>query len=194
MEAPAFLRGGRGRGGIVHDGIGGRGRPHSRNKHWSSQDGGSRSHTPNNVDNERWERGGHRGGGRGRGHSRGAAPKFHNVSLRLNNTRHHVPAPEVPSRLEQPQEDGDDGDTLADIDQDMDSEDDGSGHLIQEPELDSQEERDKFYQEVYSRPALVIQNPHIRFSWSKHAKPKGRKRSQKAKWMILSYLNAWKML
>ena len=193
MEPPAFLRGGRGRGGIVHDSTGGRGRPLSRNKHWSALDGGSRSHTPNIVDNERWERGGHRGGGRGRGQPRGAAPKFHNVSLRLNNTRNHVPAPEVLSRPEQPQEDEDDGGTLANTDQDMDFEDDGSGHLIQEPELDSQEERDKFYQEVYIRPALVIQNPYIRFSWSKHAKPRGRKRSQKAKWMILSYLNAWKM-
>jgi hypothetical protein len=36
-----FLRGGRGRGGLGHDG---RGRPLSRNKHWSATDG-NRSQT-----------------------------------------------------------------------------------------------------------------------------------------------------
>ena len=148
MEGPIFARGGRGRGGTIYDGSGGRGRPTSRNKHWSASEGGSRTHTLNSTDSERWERGGYRGGGRGRG-GRGNAPKFHNVSLRLNNTPKQFTSPDQPPQLPTDEES-----VYENVDQDMngqveeDEEDDGSGHVIQEPELDNPEEREKFYQEV----------------------------------------------
>ena len=140
-----FLRGGRGRGGIGHDG---RGRPFSRNKHWSATDGSrSQSHTPNTSDSERWERGGHRGGGRGRGYSRGITPKFNSVTLRLDNTRQQQEGAETTSQVEGLEAARGDGALNGDHDMGHEEED-GFGHLIQEPELETQEERDKFYQEV----------------------------------------------
>ncbi len=156
-----FARGGRGRGGIGHDG---RGRPQSRNKYWSS--GGSTSHTPNNADSDRWERGGHLGGGRGRG-PRGTIPKFQNASLHLNNVAPR-PTPqdtvEPNPRLEECHE-NEYGEEIVNEDYDMDSEgDDGSGHLIQEPELETQEERDKFFQEVCIFSAFMMQNYRLCFS------------------------------
>jgi len=143
-----FLRGGRGRGGLGHDG---RGRPLSRNKHWSATDGSrSQTHTPNNGDNERWERGGHRGGVRGRGHSRGITPRFNNVSLRLDNTQQQLTPQEVEETTNVDPYEGleavkDEDEDVVNGDHNMELEE---GDLIQEPELETQEERDKFYQEV----------------------------------------------
>ncbi|KAF9530689.1 SAC3/GANP/Nin1/mts3/eIF-3 p25 family-domain-containing protein [Crepidotus variabilis] len=156
MEGPISGRGGRGSGGVAQDGLGGRGRPYSRNKHWTPADAGSRGHTPNHTDSERWERGGHRGG-RGRGFPRGGVPKFQNVSLRLNGTPKEFEAPtaEPQSFLEQMQQNLFDAPEVQDdygMDSqevfDVEAEDDGSGHIIEEPELDSAEEREKFYQEL----------------------------------------------
>jgi len=140
-----FLRGSRGRGGLGHDG---RGRPLSRNKHWSATDGSrSQTHTPNNGDNERWERGGHRGGVRGRGYSRGA-PRFNNVSLRLDNSQQQLMPQEVAETIyvdldEGLEAMGDEHTVNGDHSMEHEEED-----LIQEPELETQEERDKFYLEV----------------------------------------------
>ena len=147
MEASAFPRG-RGRGGIVHDG---RGRPLSRNKHWSVINGSrSQSHTANNADGTRWERGGHRG--RGRGHSRGIVPKYSNLSLRLDNTREQQHTPqEVMESIYVDDEDEETwyAEATLNMDDDMvDDKEDVSGHIIEEPELETQEERDKFYQDV----------------------------------------------
>ncbi|CAA7264544.1 unnamed protein product [Cyclocybe aegerita] len=154
MDGSSFPRGGRARGGASYD-SGGRARPHSRSKHWSAPDGGSRSHTPNNSDSERWERGGHRGGGRGRGVTRGA-PKFHNVSLRLNQPS----LPHSPAVVNEPTESNaqdEDVDKIIDeedqeVEQggevDEDGEEDEGFQEIHEPELDSPEEREKFYQEL----------------------------------------------
>ena len=134
MDAPLHTRAGRGRGG-VHNLI------PSRNKHWSV-DSNPRSHTPSHVDGERWERGGHRGGGRGRGVTRGVPPKFSNVSWRLNNSpRQPVASPPVQ------QEDAhmeDEYDELQD-DEEVILE---PVDEIREPELDTPEEREIFYQEV----------------------------------------------
>ena len=148
MEASAFPKG-RGRGAIVHDG---RGRPLSRNKHWSViNESRSQSHTPNNADGERWERGGHRG--RGRGHSRGIVPKYSNLSLRLDNTREQQHTPQ--EAMESIYVDVDEGqgtwyaEDTPNRDHDVaDEEEDESEHVIEEPELETQEERDKFYQDV----------------------------------------------
>lgn len=138
------VRGGYGRGGIGHDS---RGRRHLRNKHWSAGD--SRSYTPNNAGGERWERGGHRGGGRGRGYFRGSVPTFQNVSLHLNR-QHTQNATESGAQLEDVHgNENEYKNDIVDEDYDMDSEDgDGSGYLIEEPELETQEDRDKFFQEV----------------------------------------------
>src|SRR6266446_6531149 len=89
MDGSSYTRVSRGRGGIAREPGGTRGRPVSRNKHWSAND--SRG-TLNHSDSDRWERGGHRGGGRGRGAPRGPPRTFPNVSLRVNR----------PSRPEQP--------------------------------------------------------------------------------------------
>jgi len=150
MDGSAFTRSGRGRG---VNGSDGRGRPHSRNMHWSA-DGGSRGHTPNNPDSERWERGGHRGGGRGRGHPRGTMPKFQNASLRLN---YPPPQPNHQVAVEATQtqayeEHAAEYDTVEEEHpmEELEDEDDGSSHVIEEPVLEA-EEREKFYQEVCSR-------------------------------------------
>ncbi|KJA18922.1 hypothetical protein HYPSUDRAFT_44772 [Hypholoma sublateritium FD-334 SS-4] len=161
MDASSYPRGSRGRGNLSHDAA--RGRPHSRNKHWSAADSVARTNTPNHSDGERWERGGHRGSGRGRGVPRGVAPIFHNVSLRLNHSPFHSPQPQRTPVVQQPvhppevhedveiegthdeedelYEEGDDIEPRAETNS-------GSFAEIHEPELDSPEEREKFYQEL----------------------------------------------
>ncbi|KAJ3510677.1 hypothetical protein NLJ89_g4539 [Agrocybe chaxingu] len=154
MDGPLFQRGGRARGTAPYD-SGGRARPHSRNKHWSAPDGGSRSHTPNNSDSERWERGGYRGGGRGRGVTRGA-PNFHNVSLRLNQPTkpHSLAFVNEPTEFNAQEEDIDEiideGDQEAEEEREVEElgEEDEGFQEIHEPELDLPEEREKFYQEL----------------------------------------------
>lgn len=121
-----------------HD-ISASGRPsYSRNNHWVAGDSGQRTTSVNpsyHSDGERWERGGHRGGrgvrGTSRGGSRGGRGRFSNVSLRVNGAsrqgsatpdNHQENAMESNESLEAPEP--------------------------EEPELETQEERDKFYQEV----------------------------------------------
>ncbi len=111
------------------------------------------------VGNER----GHRGGGRGRGAPRGVAPIFHNVSLRLNHSPSHSPQPQRAPVVRQPvhppevhedveiEEVQDQGDELGAVEDDMAlgaETNSGAFAEIHEPELDSPEEREKFYQEV----------------------------------------------
>ncbi|KAH9475152.1 SAC3 family protein 1 [Psilocybe cubensis] len=171
MDGPLFVRGARGRGGATREGArGGRGTwPHSRNKHWSTADGTSRSHTPNS-DSERWERGGHRGGGRGRGAPRGAPRKFPNVTLRVNHAttqQHHAAADiehiqpdesylqpeEEEEHYEEEQEAEEDEIYEEEVEQVQETvaEETETGRLIpeiHEPELETAEEREKFYQEL----------------------------------------------
>lgn len=150
MEDSAFPRGARGRGWIGHEG---RARPLSRNKHWSAADGGrSQSHTP---ESERWERGGHFGGGRGRGHLRGTTPRFCNASLRLDNSRpqqkgisQEVAGAASHVDVDERQEAANGEDAL-DVDHDMAYEEEEAFGHIQEPELETQEDRDRFYQEAW---------------------------------------------
>ncbi|KAF9552870.1 hypothetical protein CPC08DRAFT_822619 [Agrocybe pediades] len=171
MDGPLYTRGSRGRGGIMHEG-GGRGRPHSRNKHWSASDPPSRTTTPNHSDSERWERGGHRGGGRGRGRGapRGAPRTFPNVSLRVNHAqapqqhhnRPHFVQPTIPlpqseeAYVEEDQgdeefEEEDAGDGEEHADEEVADEEVAGDALfpeIHEPVLETAEEREKFYQEL----------------------------------------------
>ncbi|KAF9484566.1 hypothetical protein BDN70DRAFT_872349 [Pholiota conissans] len=157
MDPSSYTRGSRGRGGLNHDAAGLRGR--SKNKHWSADGNSTRSSTPNHPDSERWERGGHRGGGRGRGTPRGTGKTFRNVSLRLNGPSQpsHTPV-EQPIQVaspanfgyveEEPQADEDDG-LYGDEEEAMEQEgEEGVLPLIHEPELETNEEREKFYQEL----------------------------------------------
>jgi len=151
MDGSSYTRGGRGRGSIARESGAIRGRPLSRNKHWSAND--SRGSTPNHSDSERWERGGHRGGGRGRGASRGAPRKFPNVSLRVNNLsrpeQQPVPHEEEHHEDETPHVEEDvNGEDGHDEEMFEDDEPDQPFQEIHEPELDNPEEREKFYQEV----------------------------------------------
>lgn len=126
---------GRGRGIIVGD-PGRGGRPHSRNKHWTPGEN-ARSNTPTHSDGERWERGGHRGGGRGsRGSGRGVPRKFPNVSLRVNqgSTKGKERATNE-SEAE-----------VIDVEAEHHVEE--ATNEIDEPELETQEERERFYQEL----------------------------------------------
>lgn len=152
MDGSSYTRGGRGRGGIARESGGTRGRPLSRNKHWSAND--SRGSTPNHSDSERWERGGHRGGGRSRGASRGAPRTFPNVSLRVNNLsrpeQQPVPQEEEHHDEEIPQAEEEDVNGENGHDEEMfeDDELDQPFQEIHEPELDNPDDREKFYQEV----------------------------------------------
>ena len=124
---------GRGRGIVVGDP--GRGRPHSRNKHWTPGEN-ARSNTPTHSDGERWERGGHRGGGRGsRGGGRGVPRKFPNVSLRVNqgSTKGKERAT---------------NESEAEVDVEAEHHVEEAMNEIDEPELETQEERERFYQDV----------------------------------------------
>lgn len=131
-----------------HDAVNDGGRPRSRNKIWAAGEGGSRSgtSTPHHPDSERWERGGHRGGGRGSRGARGlrggrGVPKFSNVSLRLA-------PPKNPSPVDVEEMHGDDAHE-AEHEIDVEEEQEEAG-VIHEPELETQEEREQFYQEVRS--------------------------------------------
>ncbi|KAM6499495.1 SAC3 domain containing protein [Amanita muscaria] len=134
METVQNPRTFRGRG-VAHEGIVGNRRPHSRNKQWVAPENGSRNPT-NHVDSELRERGGHRNGaGRGsRGTSRGIR-RFPNVSLHVKHSPHM-------SNTDNGASDTENLDTLV-SDSDME---DADGP--EEPELESQEEREKFYQEL----------------------------------------------
>jgi nuclear mRNA export protein SAC3 len=107
---------------------------HSRN-HWVAGEGGQRNGVNglyHHSDGEKWERGGHRGSrGRGtsRGTSRGGRGRFSNVSLRLNG------APRQPT-------------PHSHQDEAMDSNEVEEVSGPEEPVLETQEEREKFYQEV----------------------------------------------
>lgn len=96
-------------------------RPQSRNKHWTPSH--ASTSVPNlRTDTDKWERGGHRGG-RGRGLSTRGAPggvsrKFPNRVLNVTADPPHIP----------------NGDAI-ESDQD-------------EPVLETQEERERFYQDV----------------------------------------------
>ncbi|KAF8962842.1 SAC3/GANP/Nin1/mts3/eIF-3 p25 family-domain-containing protein [Flammula alnicola] len=168
MDGSSYTRAGRGRGGVIHDAGGARGRPHSRNKHWSATDGGSRSSTPNRSDSERWERGGYRGGGRGRSSSRGAPRVFHNVSLRVNDSPSQQQRATMDSTPihngETHDEVGVEGeeheeDEFYDEEQVMEPEAEEPTHNeINEPELNSPEEREKFYQELVKAREIERKN------------------------------------
>ncbi|PPQ97115.1 hypothetical protein CVT26_000597 [Gymnopilus dilepis] len=148
MDGPLHPRGGRGRGGAPVDG-GSRGRPHSRNKHWSATDGTPRSSTPNHVDSERWERGGHRASGRGRGAARGGGRRFPNVSLRVNNgpaQQTATPPTQVHDTFTEDEAEEDHEEEQQGAEEE--EEEDEYPHEIHEPELNTPEEREQFYQEL----------------------------------------------
>lgn len=137
METAQHPRGLRLRG-AANGALTGPRRSHSRNKQWVAPENGPRSNvnnTSNNSDGERRERGAHRGGRGARGASRGIR-RFPNVSLHVKRS---------PAML------GDeigasDSETAGPAVGDSDMED-ATGP--EEPELESQEEREKFYQEVW---------------------------------------------
>lgn len=118
-----------------HDMTAGGRPPHSRNN-WVTNEGGQRNgiNAPHHGDGERWERGGHKGGrarGVSRGVARGGRGRFSNVSLRLNGA----------SRQETAHRDNNPGEVM-----EPNTMEEASGP--EEPILETQEERDKFYQEV----------------------------------------------
>ncbi|PFH53647.1 hypothetical protein AMATHDRAFT_1283 [Amanita thiersii Skay4041] len=131
MEAVQHNRNFKGRGAMVQEtGLVGR-RPHSRNRQWVAGENISRSSTPNHAEGERWERGGHRGGRGTRGTSRGMR-RFPNVSLHVKHSQN--PNDHGASDSENTGHGGD-----SDIE---------DGYGIEEPELETAEEREKFYQEL----------------------------------------------
>jgi hypothetical protein len=132
MDTVSSFRGG-GRGSGSRE-VNGRGR-HTKNKTWVA--GGSRSgtSTPNHSDSDRWERGGHRGG---RGRGTGQPRIFPNASLVV---------PHPPS-YEDPVSGGEEQDGEEFIEEDADNQEDELIEEVEEPELDTQEAREKFYQEV----------------------------------------------
>lgn len=107
-------------------------RPGSRNKQWLAP--GQEGHHTNGNDSERWERGGgpRRGVGRGRGRGRGTGT----VSDR--STPHLT----VPVLREEPTS-GTEEEGMTDV-EDMENEEDE----VDERQLETPEEREKFYQEV----------------------------------------------
>lgn len=135
MEAASHVRHSRTRGSGTHDS-----RLHSRNKHWVGGESGQRSgsSTPYHSDGERWERGGHRGGRGTRGVSRGGRGKFSNLSFRVSSTSQNERT--EPSR---------EGSTIDDHMEDAASENLEEFIEPEEPLLETPEEREKFYQEVY---------------------------------------------
>ncbi|KAF8063426.1 SAC3/GANP/Nin1/mts3/eIF-3 p25 family-domain-containing protein [Lyophyllum atratum] len=141
MESAPHVRG-RGRGGGSHDA--GR-QPHSRNRQWVAGENGQRSgsNTPYHSDGERWERGGHRGGRGGRGAHRGRG-KFSNVSLRVNSAPH---ANDTESEQETIIPDGHMDEAEEDHEEDHEEEyEEYEAVELEEPPLDTLEEREKFYQ------------------------------------------------
>ncbi|TFY70589.1 hypothetical protein EVG20_g2429 [Dentipellis fragilis] len=129
------LRTSRGRGSKPN-GISDRGhRGHSKNKTWVN-DSGSRSGTNTPADHlgvhaERWERGGH-GGGKGR---RGRTPRIGSRSPRPDT----VPLPVHGAPLEHDRDEG----MTTDVDELQ-----GEDEDIEEPVLETAEERERFYQEL----------------------------------------------
>ena len=126
MEALSQPRFGRGRGaGPNADADSSR--KHGRNRQWVADHIASRTNnvTPNNSDGERWERGGYRGG-RGRGVTHGGR-RFPNVTL--NRAQHDGGVQSTIEHL---------GDGMVGVD----------SSVVSDPELETPEEREKFYQEV----------------------------------------------
>lgn len=168
-------------------------RPHSRNRQWTAPDASSRSatSTPGHVDGERWERGGGRGGPRGRGRGRGGR-KFPNQTLRN-------PVITKPKEVAPTQE----PDTHTDVEEEMeDVQGDASEDLyatdfefpdINEPELETQEERERFYQEVSKDRPIVAAILTFSISWLKRGRLRGKRLSQKGRWTIPLYQSAWRM-
>jgi hypothetical protein len=121
-------RSGRGRGAPLNDVVGSASRrPLSRNRQWIADQGGTRNTnnaTPSHTDGERWVR----GGPRGRGWSGGRGPQRH---------PHTSPRPtQMPLGNAEQQEVGMEEAGVEEIEPD------------EEPELETLEEREKFYQEV----------------------------------------------
>ena len=134
---------GRGRGGFDPSG---RGRSLSRNKQWVA--GESNTNHPRQggaTDGERWERGGARGGrGRGRGAPRGGPTRtFPNATLRNPPPIQLTPVAAPPAITMAAAADGEE-------------DNDDPLPVINEPVLETQEEREKMYQEV---PAVSIARP-----------------------------------
>ncbi|KAK2464989.1 hypothetical protein APHAL10511_003065 [Amanita phalloides] len=135
METIQHARGHRLRG-TAQDEVAATRRLYSRNKQWVASENGSRTstNTTNHVDDERWERGGHRGGRGVRGVTRGTR-RFPNVSLRVKHSSSALSSDAGASDSEAY------GPALGDSDME-----DGTGP--EEPEFESQEERERFYQEL----------------------------------------------
>lgn len=136
METAQQPRGTRLRG-AAHNSLTVQRRPHSRHRQWLAPENGPRgnlNNTTNHGEGERGGRGGYRGGRGARGTSRGMR-RFPNVSL------HVKPNPAMPAD----DAGASDNETSFPIVGDSDMEDITGP---EEPELESQEEREKFYQEV----------------------------------------------
>jgi nuclear mRNA export protein SAC3 len=131
---PPFSRG-RGRGAGGHE-VNGRGRQ-SKNRTWVGSGSRSGTNTPNlnHIEGDRWERGGHRGS---RGREQNRPRSFPNASL-------VVPHPPAFENLMSGDEDEDEYQEEDENEQDELNED------VEEPELDTPEAREKFYQEVRSK-------------------------------------------
>ncbi|RXW14883.1 hypothetical protein EST38_g10970 [Candolleomyces aberdarensis] len=169
----------RGRGGGVggHSGeFSGRGRGLSRNKHWVAGETTSRPASTGagpgagggHFDGERWDRGAPRGRGRGRGGSRGGPPRTY-PNATLNNSHSpprfkQTPPRAVPTTAPVPpsnpgaEEEGYNDDPLP---------------IPEEPVLETQEEREQFWQELVAarererKQAITdgkMDDPHIQKS------------------------------
>jgi hypothetical protein len=113
----------------------------------------------NHTDGERWERGGARGGQRGRGRGRGGR-KFPNQTLR--NTATTAPKDLTPTK---------EYDAPADAEEEMGYvQDDANEDLyatdfefpeIEEPDFETQEERERFYQEVCRLCFILLNGPDV---------------------------------
>ncbi|KXN83005.1 SAC3 family protein 1 [Leucoagaricus sp. SymC.cos] len=131
-----------------------RGRPHSRNKQWTASGGQSANSMSHGSDGERWERGGGRGGirsGRGRGRGMGGergGRKFPNQTLRNNNTVVRPTSFKPATQDAHTDVEGDMVDVNHHDDEEGEDADDFEFPEIHEPELETQEEREKFYQEL----------------------------------------------
>ncbi|KAF8623868.1 hypothetical protein AX17_007270 [Amanita inopinata Kibby_2008] len=132
METAQHSRTHRTRGASLHDGVSGGRKPHSRNKQWVASENGLNS-ASSHVDGERWERGGHRGGRGTRGAGRGLR-RFPNVTLHVKRNPHL--SGDVGAS---------DSESAGPVMGESDMEDVND---IEEPELETQEEREKFYQEL----------------------------------------------
>ncbi|PPQ99374.1 hypothetical protein CVT24_009204 [Panaeolus cyanescens] len=153
MDGPSYPRGGRGRGTSPSRG---RGRPHSRNNFWTGD--GPRTNPPAHSDGERWERGGHRARGRGRG-GRGVKRGYPNMTLRGNHLQksggHQIYEPiAVTNEVEMSDQEYEEPEVQEPIEgeeEEVQLEDDPvlpRFPRIEEPELETAEERERFYQEL----------------------------------------------